>query len=97
VQESLTSNHRDLSSNTAKKKNFLVAQVPVILATWQAGTGRIMFRARLGKQFSRFPSLARCRWLTPITLATQEAEIREIAVQSQARQIVNEPLEWLEV
>jgi hypothetical protein len=56
-----------------------------------------MFRARLGKQFSRFPSLARCRWLTPITLATQEAEIREIAVQSQARQIVNEPLEWLEV
>jgi hypothetical protein len=25
----------------------------------------------------------RCRWLTPITLATLEAEIRRIAVQSQ--------------
>jgi hypothetical protein len=27
-----------------------------------------------------------CQWLTPITLATHEAEIRRIAVQSQPKQ-----------
>jgi hypothetical protein len=27
--------------------------------------------------------LARCLWLTPVILATQEAEIRRITVQSQ--------------
>jgi hypothetical protein len=31
---------------------------------------------------------ARCWWLTLIILATQEAEIRKITVQGQARQIV---------
>jgi hypothetical protein len=31
-------------------------------------------------------SRARCRWLTPIIIATQEAEIRRIVVQSQPRQ-----------
>jgi hypothetical protein len=34
--------------------------------------------------------LARCWWLTPVILETQEAEIRRIAVQSQSRQIVCE-------
>jgi hypothetical protein len=32
--------------------------------------------------------LARYRWLMPIILSTQEAEIRRIMVQSQPRQIV---------
>jgi hypothetical protein len=32
--------------------------------------------------------LAGCRWLKPVILATQEAEIRRIKVQSQLRQIV---------
>jgi hypothetical protein len=36
--------------------------------------------------------LARCQWLKPVILATQEAEIRRIAVQSQPRQIVLEIL-----
>jgi hypothetical protein len=35
---------------------------------------------------------ARCWWLTPVILATQEAEIRRISVQSQRRQILHEPL-----
>jgi hypothetical protein len=33
-----------------------------------------------------------CQWLTPVILATQEAEIRRINVQSQLRQIVLETL-----
>jgi hypothetical protein len=35
---------------------------------------------------------ARYRWLTPIILAIQKAEIRRITVQSQAGQIVHETL-----
>jgi hypothetical protein len=30
-----------------------------------------------------YPTQARCRWLTPVILATQEAKIRRIVVQSQ--------------
>jgi hypothetical protein len=51
---------------------------------------------------------ARCWWLMPIILATQEAEIRRITVQSQPGQVVCETLsqkyltekrlvEWLKV
>jgi hypothetical protein len=36
--------------------------------------------------------LARCLWLTPVILATQEAEVRRIVVQSQPRQIVHKTL-----
>jgi hypothetical protein len=35
---------------------------------------------------------ARYQWLMPIFLATQEAEIRKIAVQSQPSKIVHETL-----
>jgi hypothetical protein len=38
---------------------------------------------------------ARNRWLTPVILATQEAEIRRIMVQSQLEQIVHETLSGL--
>jgi hypothetical protein len=37
-------------------------------------------------------NVARCQWLTPIIVATQDAEIRRITVQSQPRQIVCETL-----
>jgi hypothetical protein len=37
---------------------------------------------------------ARRQWLTPIILATQEADIRSITVQSQPEQIVCENLSW---
>jgi hypothetical protein len=36
--------------------------------------------------------IARRWWLTPIILATQEAKVRKIAVQSQPGQIVRETL-----
>jgi hypothetical protein len=35
-----------------------------------------------------------CRWLTPIILATEEAEIRRIVDGSQPGQIVFETLSW---
>jgi hypothetical protein len=38
--------------------------------------------------------LAGHRWLTPVILATQEADIRRIVVQSQPRQTVQETLSW---
>jgi hypothetical protein len=36
----------------------------------------------------------RCQWLTPVILATQEAELRRIMFQSQPRQIACETLSW---
>jgi hypothetical protein len=47
-----------------------------------------MFNGGGRKEFS--PSQR--RWLTHVILATQEAEIRRISVQSQLRQIVQETL-----
>jgi hypothetical protein len=42
--------------------------------------------------FIRKQYYARYRWLTPVILATQEAEIRRIEIQSQPREIVREIL-----
>jgi hypothetical protein len=41
---------------------------------------------------SKVHFLARCWWLTPVILATQEAEIKRITVQSQPGQTVHETL-----
>jgi hypothetical protein len=64
----------------------------IILATLRQKLGE----ASPGKQFAR-PYLkkthhARRRWLTPIILVSQEADIRRIQVRSQPRQIVHETL-----
>jgi hypothetical protein len=47
-------------------------------STWQFVTGSV------GQEFE----LAGCQWLTPVILATQEAEIRRIENESQPEQIV---------
>jgi hypothetical protein len=39
------------------------------------------------KIFIQKETTARCRWLTPVILTTQEAEIRRITVQSQPGRI----------
>jgi hypothetical protein len=60
------------------------------------------------REGSRSQGQARCRWLTPVVLATQETEIRTITDQSQPRQIIHGTLsqktlhkkglaEWLKV
>jgi hypothetical protein len=40
---------------------------------------------------SKNSHLAKCQWLTPVILATQETEIRKITVLSQPGQIVLRP------
>jgi hypothetical protein len=43
----------------------------------------------VGRVAFKSANLAGCRWLTPVILATQEAEIRRIPVPSQPGQIVH--------
>jgi hypothetical protein len=58
--------------------------------------------------YKKMSNLAGCQWLTPVILATQEAEIRRPVVPSQPRQIFGSPylekpstkiglVEWLKV
>jgi hypothetical protein len=53
--------------------------------------------SRLAQAYKARPYLkntkeARRRWLTPVILATQEAEIRKILIEASPRQIVHETL-----
>jgi hypothetical protein len=59
----------------------------------EAGGSRVPDQPGLPRDFvSKNQVLARHWWLTPVIPATQEAEIRRIAVQSQPGQIVHETL-----
>jgi hypothetical protein len=42
-----------------------------------------MNKENVGHTYNRILFKARCHWLTPVILATQEAEIRRIMVQGQ--------------
>jgi hypothetical protein len=46
----------------------------------------------IGRNCLKKVQIARCWWLTPVLLPTQEAEIRRITVRSQPGQIVQEAL-----
>jgi hypothetical protein len=52
----------------------------------------MMFQSTIDRLHASGLLSARYRCLTPVILATQEAEIRRIAAQSQLRQIVLETL-----
>jgi hypothetical protein len=53
-----------------------------------------LLSASVDSQTLQFKNLrrARCQWLTPVILATQETETRRIGVQIQPRQIVHKTL-----
>jgi hypothetical protein len=68
---------------------------------WRCGSsGRVLtlqvqrpeFKPRSQQQQQKVVSQSRCWWLTSVILATQEAEIRRITVQSQPGQIVHKML-----
>jgi hypothetical protein len=46
----------------------------------------------LGRRSKKCLHFAKCQWLTPVILVTEEAEIRRIKVQGQSGQIVLETL-----
>jgi predicted transposase YdaD len=56
----------------------------------ERGTERRRGEKEEGREKGRYkiPKRARCQWLMPVILATQEAGIRRIAVQSQPKQII---------
>jgi hypothetical protein len=81
--------------------------MPVIPALWRLRQEDRESKTSLGSIVSSRPACTRQQnpvsksqgqdrrwWLTPLILATQEAEIRRIAVQSQPGQIVLETLFW---
>jgi hypothetical protein len=53
---------------------------------------KIKWRSYSGGKKKKEHYKARHQWLMPVNLATQEAEIRRIMVQSQPRQIVHKIL-----
>jgi hypothetical protein len=76
--------------------------MPVIPVVQETVVGGTQSKAGRGKRHESQPKKTKLKqaglwWLTPIMLATQEAEMRRIRVQSQHRQIVCETqlVEWL--
>jgi hypothetical protein len=52
----------------------------------------ILVKEQVTRRWAKIESRARHQWLTTIILATQEAEIRRIEIQSQPEQIVHKTL-----
>jgi hypothetical protein len=93
--KTLPSKHEALSSNASTKcrkknhKNELLTNVQH-RPTWNCHNESLVYneyiliKKLMGKKW-----IARCWWLTPVILATQEVEIRRIVVRSQPGQIVH--------
>jgi hypothetical protein len=81
------------SKSASKQKNtWAWCFTPIIPDTSEAEIIRMTIQGQ-PRQLSR-PYLTRRQWLMPSILATQEVEIRSIAVQCQPGQIVQETLSW---
>jgi hypothetical protein len=69
-----------------EKRTFSSVFIP-----WNISTGDCC-RLQLKNPWQKSKARARCWWLPPVILATQEAEIRRITVQGQPGQIVHKTL-----
>jgi hypothetical protein len=74
----------------------MICQLLKIDRTWESGDDREGFPLKFCYLFKiqsiKKGIMAGRQWLTPVILATQEAEIRRITVRSYPKQIVHETL-----
>jgi hypothetical protein len=75
-----------------KLTSWQKSKINYAVESWKQGL--YLFLATKKKNHIQKLHPAKRRWLRPVILATQEAEIRGIAVRSQSGQIVHETLSW---